>query len=268
MTRSLLACLAYRSLASALVAGPFALAVGGVVAHHPRGDAALFDRGGLWLLETARHLAPALPGVGLASGVLALIAAFGWLLPLAWLLAEVAGHRGRAALAEAAPRIGTLAFLLGAYLFLQALVVASALFSARGGGGAAYGSLGFALLLLFALGCLHDAARVARFADARGPIEAIAAGARRLWHPAIWWAGAWRGAASSVSLGLGLVAAHALAPTSAGAAFLMPVLGILGHLAARASWFVALTRAAPVALHETTLAHAGDHEVGSPPPPR
>jgi hypothetical protein len=270
MTRGLLACVAYRSLSSWLVAGPLAIAVGGTIAHHPRGDAALFDRGGLWLLEAARHVAPQLPAVGLATGVLALIVAFGWLLPLGLLLAELAGHRGRAALGEAAQRLGTLSLLLGAFLFLQALIVASAAFSARAGGAAAWSSFVFASALLFSLGALHDAARVARFHRAGGPVEAVAAGARLLRQPALWWAGAWRGLVSALALALGVVAARALAPTSAGAALLAPQLAVMGHLAARASWLWVLTRSAHTARlsGETTLARPAGDAVGSPPPPR
>ena len=270
MTRGLLACLAYRSVSSWLVAGPLALAVGAAVSHHPRGAAVLFDRGGLWLLETARHVAPQLPAVGLATGALALLVAFEWLLPLALLLAEIAGHRGRAALGEAAQRLGTIAFLLGAYLFLEAIVLVSALFSGRGGGVAAWSSLAFALFLLFVLGALHDAARVARFQAARGPLEAIATGANLLRRPGLWWAAAWRGLVSVLALGLRVVAARVLAPTSAGAALLAPQLAVIAHLAARASWLVVLTRSARAAFtaSETTLARAGGDAVGSPPPPR
>jgi hypothetical protein len=270
MTRGLLACVAYRSLSSWLVAGPLALALGSAMAHHPRGDAALFDRGGLWLLEAARHVAPQLPAVGLATGVLVLITAFGWLLPLGLLLAEIAGHRGRAALGEAAQRLGTLSLLLGAFLFIQALIVFSAAFSAKSGGAAAWSSLAFAIALLFALATLHDAARVARFHRAGGPVEAIAAGASLLRRPSLWWAGAWRGLVSVLALALGVVAARALAPTSAGAALLAPQLGVIGHLAARASWLWVLMRSAHRTLlpGETTLARPAGDAVGSPPPPR
>ena len=243
MTRGLLACVVYRSLSGWLLAAPLALGLGAIVAGHPRGDAVLYERGGLWLFESARHLAPALGAIALSTGVLALIAAFGWLLPLSLLLAEIAGHRGQRALGAAAERLGTLSLLLGAYLFLEALVIGSALFSAKGGGVAAYGSFAFALLVLFALGSLMDAARTARFHQAEGAIEAVVVGARLL-RPGVWWAGLWRGLISAAALGGGLVAAHFLAPTSAGAALLAPQLGVMGHLAARASWLVVLSRQA------------------------
>lgn len=246
MTRGLIACVAYRALSGWLLAGPLALSVGAVLAHHPRGDAALFEPGGLWLLETARHLAPQLSGLALSAGVLSLLVAFGGLFPLSLLLAEIAGHRGRDALAAAGARLGSLLLFLGAFLFLEALILASTLFSARAGGPSAVGAFAFGGALIFILGGVHDAMRVVRFHGVESAPAALTTAATLLRRPRLWWSYAWRSLVALAALVSSVVTAQLLAPTSAGAAILAPQLGVIGYVGARAWWLVVLSRAARI----------------------
>ena len=51
-------CWIFRVLVSLCAATPLAIASAGIVGAHPRGDAILFDDGGMWLLETGRLLRP------------------------------------------------------------------------------------------------------------------------------------------------------------------------------------------------------------------
>ncbi|MFO0755433.1 MAG: hypothetical protein U0359_03020 [Byssovorax sp.] len=117
----------YRLVAGALVAAPIASLLHTTVASYPRGDAELFDPGGIMLLEAVRFgqraASPALTGAGLP----ALIAIALGLLPFAMLVAGM-GRKGplsRAFLVHAAfDEVGTLALLWGTGLAAQAISAA------------------------------------------------------------------------------------------------------------------------------------------------
>lgn len=167
---AVLGCYLYRALASGLAALPLGLAVGTVMGAHPRGDAALWDEGGIWLLETGRLVAPSLRGAVGQGGVILLLASFGWLLPLGALIASQAPHRPatRACLRRAAERLGPMALLLGVVLMIQALLLAGLGIIGKGIGEGLtptadvlrvvvpLGALG----IWWLLGLLHDALRV------------------------------------------------------------------------------------------------------------
>jgi hypothetical protein len=86
---------AWRWLAAWWLATPIVDAVAATgLGRHPRGDAALFEAGGLHLFEVVRLTLGALPAVAETSVALLLIAGFAGLVPLAALLVALA-HDGR-----------------------------------------------------------------------------------------------------------------------------------------------------------------------------
>lgn len=167
---ALLGCYLYRAVTSALVALPLGLVVGGVLGAHPRGDEALWDRGGVWLLEVGRLVQPALRGAFVQGGALMVLASFGWLLPLGALIASQAPSRppARACLKRAAEKLGPLALILGAFLLVQAGVAFGLAILGRAVGGSATRTsdvLGLVVPLStlgvwWLMGLLHDALRV------------------------------------------------------------------------------------------------------------
>jgi hypothetical protein len=167
---ALVGCYAYRAASAALITLPLGHAFGTVLAQHPRGDAVMWDRGGLWLLEATRLAAPSLGGAVWQVGLWSLVAAFGWLLPLGALITSQAPERPSAAgcLARSGERFGRLALLLGAAILIQALTMGA--FVALGkyvgtSGGHVSEVLGFALplsglVVWWLITMLHDALRV------------------------------------------------------------------------------------------------------------
>jgi hypothetical protein len=166
---------AFRLAIALFVAGPFAILIGRAVGDHPRGDAVLFDPGGMLLIEALRRTREALPPLGAEVVVLFVLAAFAGLLPLAALIAAL-GERGRvtaAFLGERALRpVGALALLLGAAMGAQVVVgllvmAVTGVFARRPGldvrasDQAWLGGTAIALLLVLAIGVVHDVARVA-----------------------------------------------------------------------------------------------------------
>src|SRR5262245_39532444 len=77
----------YRFLAGLLVATPMAALFNSVVRDQPRGDAVLFDPGGVMLVEAIRLTSKGASGATSASGSIALFAMFLGLLPFAALVA-------------------------------------------------------------------------------------------------------------------------------------------------------------------------------------
>ncbi len=74
-------------------AAPIASAVTSVTGAYPRGDAEIFDPGGVMLIETARHVRGALPVLTTTSAVLLLIAVVARFLALAFGLGQLASPR-------------------------------------------------------------------------------------------------------------------------------------------------------------------------------
>lgn len=167
---AVLGCYLYRAVTSAVVALPLGLVVGGVIGAHPRGDEALWDPGGVWLVEVGRLAQPALRGALVQGGAVTVLACFGWLLPLGALIASQAPSRPppRACLKRAADKLGPLALILGAFLVVQAgaALGLGMLGRALGGNGTRTSDvLGLlvplsTLLVWWLVGLLHDALRV------------------------------------------------------------------------------------------------------------
>jgi hypothetical protein len=249
------ACYLYRAASGLLATAPLAVAFAAVVGAHPRGDALLWEPGGVWLVESLRLLGPALgPALGY-GGVLVLLAAFGWLLPLGALIVSLAPGRPRArvCLGQAAARLGTMSLLWGLTLLAQAaLLVLTAVLSALVAEGESPAQLllrlGVWLLglsLCAVLACTEDLARVVCLQRDAGLWDAVAQALGTLGrHPlALAWAAGWRSA-----LGLGLLAgALALGVAWARPDELLPMvllhqLAILCFVWLRASWLRQATR--------------------------
>ncbi|MCC6524794.1 MAG: hypothetical protein IT373_19205 [Polyangiaceae bacterium] len=122
---ALAALFALRATATYAVALPLSLAVGDLVGGYPRGDAVLWDPGGVLLVEAAVKLLPRLAGVGTTVLLLAVGAAFAALLPLGALVAALGDGR-RGALGRGAGCFGPLALLFGATVLAQVLAFALA----------------------------------------------------------------------------------------------------------------------------------------------
>jgi hypothetical protein len=117
--------IAYRALAGLLIASPFVALLNSAVAHHPRGDATLFDPGATMLFEALRLARPGAAGAVFASAPIALLAMFLGLVPFAALIAGL-GRKGRLGAGYLAARalrpIGTLSLLWGFGVVAQAIV--------------------------------------------------------------------------------------------------------------------------------------------------
>jgi hypothetical protein len=166
---------AFRLLSALFIAGPFALAVGPIIAGYPRGDAVLFDSGGLLWLEALRLARGPLLSAALQGTLGTLVLAFAGLLPLAALIASL-GRSGPVTfgwLAERAARpLGTMSLLFGAALLAQA--IASAVILVVGGvladklhltdpnaSAVRVVAAAATVIVLIGIGIVHDLARVA-----------------------------------------------------------------------------------------------------------
>ena len=123
----IVAYVAYLLVAGFALAAPWSAIVHGTVAGYPRGDAELFDRGGIMLLEALRLTRFGAPAAMTSSAlVLVLVGAIG-LLPFAALIAGL-GREGRVRApflaARAVRPIGTLTLVWGLSFAAQAVVAA------------------------------------------------------------------------------------------------------------------------------------------------
>ncbi len=183
---------AYRLVVSLLVATPFAVMFGGAIGGYPRGDAVLFDEGGLLFVEAIRRSRLAIPPIMLSALVLLAVASIASIMPLAALIGALA-TKGRITARDvgsfALRPVGTFALLFGAFAFVQAIVFA--ILSAVGGAisrrpsfdapSADRVKFGFtlvALLLVLLVGVFHDLARVGAIRDGLRFRAAL----RRGWH--------------------------------------------------------------------------------------
>ena len=135
----------YVLVAGLAVAAPWSTVLRGTVAGYPRGDAELFDRGGIMLVETLRLARFGAPAATTASGIAVVLTGALGLLPFAVLIAGL-GRKGRVRASFLAARavrpLGTLTLLWGLGFAAQAIF------------GALLGVLGVKLI-----GALHLAAR-------------------------------------------------------------------------------------------------------------
>jgi hypothetical protein len=279
---------AYRALAGLLIALPMTAAVSAPVAGYPRGQAELFDPGGVMLVESLRLLRRS-TGVVTSASSLAIVAFLGGVLPLGALIAGL-GREGRLpagfAIGRALRHAGTLALLFGLGLLAQAIVGAilgllgsklvDALTLSPMRESYARLAIGLVVLAWVALiGVVRDLASVAAvhgghrfYVSAQRGLGAMRrAGGRALF------AWSWRSA-----LGLaGVVLAAWLAPPLAGAGAGAVVIGVALHQAGiagavfgRASWLAAAIghseATAPTVLVEPEPAAEATAAIAAPEP--
>ncbi|WP_437592575.1 hypothetical protein [Sorangium sp. So ce1000] len=258
----------YRAVASLVVAAPLSVFVAQVVGEYPRGDAILFDPGGLMLSELARLSALAAAALAAQLGLGALLAAALGLVPLAVLLAALSQGGPLSAQAvggRAARALGPLALLWGVALAAQVAAAtlvllpgtalcAELLALPRSRDLAAIAVAAAALVPVGAIGLLHDLARVAVVGEQRGFYTGVCRGldALRAAPLAAAWACACRGALALLALASGAWGVH-LAGASTGprvaAGFAAELAAFAAAVYLRASWLAAalrlLDRAAP-----------------------
>ncbi|WP_437736552.1 hypothetical protein [Sorangium sp. So ce1335] len=251
----------HRAIASLVVATPLSVLAADLVGGYPRGDAILFDPGGLMLTELGRLAAVAAASLTAQLGLGALVAAALGLVPLAVLLAALTQGGPLSAQtvgARAARALGPLTLLWGVALAAQvaaaALVLlpgmqlcAELLVLPRTRDIAAIAVAAVALVPVAAIGLLHDLARVALVDDQRGFHAAASRGLATLQAAplAAAWAWAWRGALAVVALACGAWAIH-LAGVGTGprvaAAFAAQLAALAVAAYLRASWLAAALR--------------------------
>ena len=169
----------YLFAAGFAVAAPWSALLHRTVLGYPRGDAELFDRGGVMLLEAIRLAARGAPAAMTSSGLVVLLAGAFGLLPFAMLIAGL-GREGRVRApflaAHAVRPLGTLTLiwglsfaaqaLLGALLALLGIKLASGLHLAGRSEVIAHVILGVVtLLVLLPIGVARDLAMVSAVND-------------------------------------------------------------------------------------------------------
>jgi hypothetical protein len=246
---------AFRLLSALLIAGPVALAVGPIVAGYPRGDAVLFDSGGLLWLEAIRLARSALLSAAVQGTIATLFLAFAGLLPLAALIASL-GRSGPVTfgwLAERAARpLGTLSLLFGAALLAQAItsalilvcgaVLASKLHLTDPNASAVrVAAAAASLLVLIGIGIVHELARVAAVDGDLRFYAAVTRGWQALRSAKVRAIVAYgvRGLAMVLVVGASIALAHAVGIERGWQvvlAWLVHQVAILAVVALRASW--------------------------------
>jgi hypothetical protein len=253
----LLACWLYRAIAGAIVAAPFAVAFGTVTGGHPRGDVLLFENGGMWLVEAMRLIGASIPGLMRSGGLIVLLTAFGWLLPLGALIAslESGRPRWRDALMRSGECFGGLSILMGTTLLLRALLFAllvavGSLISGDSPSpwrkilGVAVPFAG--LLSWWLLDLFQDAIRVVRIHSDTTLWGSIKDGSSLLWSRlrSAMLAAGWRTLIALITFAAALVVARKLTGGNndrlIGVIFLHQF-AVLVHVICRASWFRWLT---------------------------
>jgi hypothetical protein len=255
---------AYRTVAAILLALPLSVAARGAIGPYPRGDAGLFDPGGVALLEALRLLEPTLAPLGLGAALGAVVVAFAGLLPLAMLL-DAVGLEGRLParllLERAASRMGTLSLLFGAATVAQAFAGAAFIWIGQKSlarvawSAAPHKHVSIALLwaagllLVGVLGVVHDLARAyavrrdLRFYDATScALRAV----RRTGLRALW-AYVWRASIGVAGIAAALSVSSYVGLTTGGrlvAVALVDQAALLLAATMRASWLAAAVRVA------------------------
>ncbi|MEM1032573.1 MAG: hypothetical protein AAGN82_19665 [Myxococcota bacterium] len=248
MTRVVFAAAAYRWLSMFIVTSPLAVAVARPFRHHPRGDAAWFDAGGVWLLETVRVMLPVAGGLGVVTLGLSLVFALGWSIPLGALVAAGRGARGTQAYADAVRCGPSLAVFQGAAILAASVLAVGA--AALGTPPRVYAAgdlvrpalvLGLAGVGWWGLTVVLDAARMRRFDDdVSGALNALYEGGVTLArHPRLWVAAAGRTVIGLTSAVAAFAATQALARVGAhgGVLALVHAASGLVYVTLRTSWF-------------------------------
>ena len=252
---------AYRAVAALLIATPLAVLAGGAVRGYPRGDAVLFEPGALMLIEVGRLAQDAAPALAAQMGGGAILAAALGLLPLAALILAL-GRPGPLPAALVGGRVaralGPLALLWGVASVAQVAaaglvtlaaskLVASLALGRRADDLAGLGVAAAALLAAFAVGVVHDLARVSAVHEERGfyTASARALDVARAAPLAAAWACAGRGALAAAAIvgAAALVASVGLASGGHVAfAFAVHHAGLAAAAWLRASWLAAAIR--------------------------
>ncbi|MEZ4315483.1 MAG: hypothetical protein R3F14_46295 [Polyangiaceae bacterium] len=193
---------------SLAAATPLAATIGAVTGAYPRGDAELFDRGGVMLLEALRHLRTSIPALGASWAVLALVAFPVGHLVLAFSLALL-GTRARPrpswALARAASSLPTLVLIgltalvasavLGALVWIPGASVTRALWPSGASHDLARRILtALVVLVVLLVGVIHDLARAAAVTFPAKTYAALRASLLTAWRSPVVapWSWAWR----------------------------------------------------------------------------
>jgi len=175
--------LGFAALVGLAWSSPLAAAVGGVTGAYPRGDAEVFDAGGVMLVEAARRMRTQMAAIGTAWSAITLLAVPLGVVVLAFAIALLATP-GRArpvwAFARAVRSFWTLT-VIGLVAVLADVVLVALILLAGGAlvretwpvpparDVARFGLFGCAILAVLAVGVLHDLARAATVA---GPSRA------------------------------------------------------------------------------------------------
>lgn len=252
---------AYRLLVAALVATPFSLVFGAGVGGYPRGDATLFDEGGLLLVETIRRSNSSMPPVAMTALLLLSVGALAGVMPLAALIGAL-GVRGRVRARDvgafALRPVGPFALLFGAFALVQAVLFAIVsaiggaisrrpMFDAPSADRIKFTFAVIAIAVVLFVGVLHDLARVAVVRDELG----FRASMRRAWHTFrkshVKVLGAWaiRAALGAMAIYAALSFASRLGVDSGAKAlvgFLVYQASIILALFLKASWFASAIR--------------------------
>jgi hypothetical protein len=169
----------YLLVAGLAVAAPWSSVLRGTVAGYPRGDAELFDRGSVMLIEAIRLARFGAPAATTASGIAVVLTGALGLLPFAVLIAGL-GRAGRVRAsflaAQAVRSVGTLTLvwglsfaaqaIFGALLGVLGVKVVGALHLAARGEALAHVVLGLVVLLaLLPIGVARDLAMVSAVND-------------------------------------------------------------------------------------------------------
>ena len=252
----------YRAVAGLIIALPLSLAVSRVVGKTPRGDAELFDPGGMMLLETLRLIEPSAMPLGFQAAVSVVLVGFFGLVPLAMIL-ESLSMEGRlrwgTLVQRAFRRLGTLSLLFG--IAVAAEAGATALFVTIGDKtldrvawsdsrhrDIAHVILWTAGLSIFILvGIIHDLSRVMVVRKHIGLYGGVACALRifRRRALAVLFAYGWRGALALTALGAAIWAAPQIGQESKGELVLLTLMSqaaILVMVYLRVDWLAAAMR--------------------------
>lgn len=251
----------YRALTALVIAAPVATMAQDIVGDRPRGDADLFEPGGVLLADAARLARPALAALPFQTAILVVLFGFVGLVPLAALIRALSRPgrvRFRELAAAVGQHLGTFALLLGLALLAQAAAVALLVM----GGGTVIDLAGWsgltadvaravvgllAGLAAVALGIVHDLARVSAIHYDQGLYSASARALRTLRGDKLRAIGAyaWRGLLTiGVVIGAALLG-HLVGTETTGDLAVSVAIhqgGVLGAVYLRASWLTAAMR--------------------------
>ncbi|MFO0585976.1 MAG: hypothetical protein U0441_00485 [Polyangiaceae bacterium] len=252
--------LACAALVGVAWAAPLAGVMGAVTGAYPRGDAEIFDPGGLLLLEALQRTQPAAPALSAAWVITAIVALLLGLVALGFALAQL-GAPGRSrpawALVRAVRALPTLALVGVVALIAEAVVVAVLMFAGSAITRAAwpippsrdvarFALWGLVLLALITVSAIHDLARAAAVTGPSRTYASLRAAVLVVWRSPLRVAGsfAWRFVAGLAAIGLAVAAGVAIgerAPAAIVASALVHQIGLAAAGWCRLSW---LARAA------------------------